>query len=133
MSPAPLELASRFFTTEPPGKPLYNSVVKNPLANAGDAGSIPGSERFPGKGKGNPFHYSCLRNPIRERSEMDDIQFMGSQKSWSRLSDHPYSLNAGSDSKSKDVRIVNVSIRITHFLDFIVSDMTSDLSIWIHK
>ena len=29
-------------------------MVKNPPANAGDAGSIPGSGRFPGGGNGNP-------------------------------------------------------------------------------
>ena len=33
------------------------SVAKNPLANAGGAGSIPGSERFPGEGNGNPLQY----------------------------------------------------------------------------
>ena len=31
------------------------SVVKNPPANAGDTGLIPGSERSPGEGNGNPF------------------------------------------------------------------------------
>ena len=42
-------------------------VVKNPPANAGevrDAGSVPGSERSPGAGHGNPLHYSCLENPV---------------------------------------------------------------------
>ena len=37
-------------------------MVKNPPANAGDAGdagSIPGSGR-----NGNPLQYSCLENPI---------------------------------------------------------------------
>ena len=34
------------------------SVVKNPLANAGDAGSIPR------EGNGNPLQYSCLGNPM---------------------------------------------------------------------
>ena len=28
----------------------------------GDAGSIPGSERSPGEGNGNPLQYSCLEN-----------------------------------------------------------------------
>ena len=28
--------------------------------NAGDLGSIPGSERSPGEGSGNPLQYSCL-------------------------------------------------------------------------
>ena len=40
------------------------SVVKNPPANAGDAGSIPGSGRSPGVGNGNPLQYSCLGNPM---------------------------------------------------------------------
>ena len=40
------------------------SVVKNPLANAGDAGSIPGSGRYPGEGNGNTLQYSCLGNPM---------------------------------------------------------------------
>ena len=38
------------------------SVLKNPPANAGDTGSIPGSERSPGVGNGNPLQYSCLEN-----------------------------------------------------------------------
>ena len=37
-------------------------MEKNPLANAGDIGSIPGSRRSPGEGNGNPLHYSCLEN-----------------------------------------------------------------------
>ena len=37
-------------------------VVKNPPANAGDAGSIPGEEDSPGEGNGNPLQYSCLEN-----------------------------------------------------------------------
>ena len=32
--------------------------------NVGDPGSIPGSERSPGEGNGNPLHYSCLENPM---------------------------------------------------------------------
>ena len=40
------------------------SAVKNPPANAGDGSSIPGSGRPPGEGNGNPFHYSCLGNPM---------------------------------------------------------------------
>ena len=43
------------------------SVVKNLPANArdtGDAGSIPGSRRFPWGGNGNPLQYSCLDNPV---------------------------------------------------------------------
>ena len=40
------------------------SAVKNPPANAGDAGSIPRSGRSPGEGNGNPLQYSCLENPM---------------------------------------------------------------------
>ena len=43
-----------------PGGP----VVKNPLANAGDSGSMPGSIRAPQVGNGNPLQYSCLENPM---------------------------------------------------------------------
>ena len=40
------------------------SVVKNSSANAGDAGSIPGSGGSPGIGNGNSLHYSCLGNSM---------------------------------------------------------------------
>ena len=38
------------------------SVVKNPPANAGDSGTIPGLGRSPVEGNGNPLKYSCLEN-----------------------------------------------------------------------
>ena len=38
-------------------------MVKDTPANAGDTGSILGSERFPGEGNGNSLT-SCLRNPM---------------------------------------------------------------------
>ena len=40
------------------------SVVKNPPANAGDLGSIPGPGRSPGGGNGHPLQYSCLENSM---------------------------------------------------------------------
>ena len=45
------------------------AVVKNLPANAGDegdAGSIPGSGRFPRGGHGNQLPNSCLENPMDE-------------------------------------------------------------------
>ena len=39
------------------------SMVENPLANAGDMGSISGPGRSPGERNGNTFPYSCLENP----------------------------------------------------------------------
>ena len=41
-------------------------VVKNPCANAGDEGSIPGLGRFPGVGNANTLWYSCLEIPWTE-------------------------------------------------------------------
>jgi len=35
-------------------------VVKNPPANAGDMGSIPGLGRSPGGGYSNSLQYSCM-------------------------------------------------------------------------
>ena len=32
--------------------------------SAGDLGLIPGLERSPGEGNGNPLQYSCLENPM---------------------------------------------------------------------
>ena len=43
---------------------LLAQIVKNPPANAGDLGSIPGSERSPGGGNGNPLQYSCLEHSM---------------------------------------------------------------------
>ena len=40
-------------------------TVKNPPANAGDvrdAGSVPGSRRFPGEGNSYSLQHSCLEN-----------------------------------------------------------------------
>ena len=37
---------------------------KESACNAGVAGLIPGSGRFPGGGHGNPLQHSCLENPM---------------------------------------------------------------------
>ena len=39
-------------------------MVKNPPANAGDKGLIPGSGRSLGGGDGNPLQYSYLENSV---------------------------------------------------------------------
>ena len=57
-----------------------SSVGKESACNAGDPGSIPGSGRSPGEGKGYPFQYSGLEN------SMDCIDH-GVAKSWTQLSD----------------------------------------------
>ena len=57
-------------------------MVKSLPAGAGDvrdAGSIPGLERSPGGGLGNPLQYSCLENPM-DRGAWKAIQSIGSQR-----------------------------------------------------
>ena len=41
---------------------------KASACNMGDPGSIPGLERSPGEGNGNPLQYPCLENPKDNRS-----------------------------------------------------------------
>ena len=55
------------------------SLVKDPLANAGDVGSIPGLGRSSGEGNGNTLQYSGLENPMD--TGMWGLWPMGSQKS----------------------------------------------------
>ena len=60
-------------------KPVWVSlVVKNPPANAGDPGWIPGSGRSPEEGNGNPSSVLAWRIPWTE--EPGVLQSMGSQK-----------------------------------------------------
>ena len=42
----------------------HSSVGQESACNAGDSGSIPGSETSTGEGNGNPLQYSCLENPM---------------------------------------------------------------------
>ena len=74
-----------------------SSVLKNPLANAGDVGDvglIPGSGRSPGGGNGNPLQMttcsSVLAWEIPWTEEPSSVQFMGSKLSHAtdRLSMH---------------------------------------------
>ena len=69
-----------------------SSVGQGSTCNAGDTGSIPGSERSPGGGHGNPLQCSCLENPMTEES--GGLHSMGWQ-SWTwlkRLSTNAQSL-----------------------------------------
>ena len=57
-------------------------MVKNLPANAGgtrDIGLIPGSERSPRVGNGNPLQYSCLENPM-DRGVCGGLQSIGLQR-----------------------------------------------------
>ena len=61
------------------------SVVKNPPANTGDVGWIPGSGGSPGGGYGNPLACSCLRNPMDRRAWRATVHRVS--KSWTCLRD----------------------------------------------
>ena len=59
------ELDCDFFICGNPWASQVALVVKNPPANEGDVsdvGLIPGLERSPGGGHGNPLQYSCLED-----------------------------------------------------------------------
>ena len=51
---------------------------KESACNAGDSGSIPGSGRFSGEGKGNPLQYSCLKSSMDRGAWW--VQSIGSQR-----------------------------------------------------
>ena len=63
-------------------------MVKNPPANAGESGSIPGSGRSPGEENGNPLQYSCLEK-FMDRGAWGSIVH-GVTKSRTRLSTDTY-------------------------------------------
>ena len=52
-------------------------MLKNPLANVVDMGSIPGLGRSAGEGNGNPLQYSCLGNPMDRGTQQATVR--GSQ------------------------------------------------------
>ena len=53
------------------------------IIDAEDAGSIPGSERTPGKGNGNPLQYFCLGNPMDRGDWRATV--LGAAQSWTHL------------------------------------------------
>ena len=66
------------------------SVVKNPPANAGGVGSIPGLGRSSGEENGTPLQYPCLGNPMDRGTGWATVH--GVTKSWTRFSDKITSL-----------------------------------------
>ena len=47
---------------------LGGSDAKESACNVEDLSSIPGLERSPGGGHGNPLQYFCLENPLGQKS-----------------------------------------------------------------
>ena len=67
---------------------LGGSMVKNLPVNGGDTGdvgSIPGLERSPGGGNGNPLQYSCLENSMDRKVWQAIVHRV--PNSWTQLSD----------------------------------------------
>ena len=65
------------------------SVVKNPLANAGDTGYvglISGSGKSSGEGNGNSLQYPFLENPMDRGAWWATVY--GVTKSWTQQSTH---------------------------------------------
>ena len=60
--------------------------------NVGDLGSIPGWERSPGEGNGNPLQYSGLENPMN--GEAWQATVYGVAKSRTRLSDFTFTFHS---------------------------------------
>ena len=87
-----------------------SSVYKESACNAGDPGSIPGSGRSPGEGKGYPLQYSGLENSM-------DCIVHGVVKSWTQLSDFHFII----------LNIISLVIYILHsyYLSHLQDDETS--------
>ena len=69
-------------------------MIKNLLANAGDAGDsgwIPGSGRSPGAGNSSSLQYSCLENPMDRGAWWATA--CGVAKSRTRLSDFTFTFH----------------------------------------
>ena len=63
----------------------YSLVSKESACNAGDLGSIPGSERSRGEGNGKPLQYSCLENPMDRGAWQAAVH--GGHKRWTQIKD----------------------------------------------
>ena len=62
------------------------TAVKNPPANAGDTGPIPGSRIPTGEGNCNPLQYSCLRNHMNRDAWLATVHGVAKSQTW--LSDY---------------------------------------------
>ena len=70
------------------------STVKNPPANAGDMGLIPGAGRSPGEGDGNPLLYSSLGNLLDKGAWQ--VSVLGVAKNQTQLNTHACTLQKSS-------------------------------------
>ena len=67
------------------------SQTKESTCNAGDLGSIPGWGRSPGEGKGYPFQYSLLGNPVDQGAWRATTHRIAKRQTWLKpFSTHMY-------------------------------------------
>ena len=67
---------------------------KESACNAGDPGSVPGLERSPGEGHGNPLQYSCLENPTDREAWLATVRRVAkSQTQLKKFSMHRRAVN----------------------------------------
>ena len=67
----------KYFYSFPDG-----SDGKESARNAGDLGLIPGLERSPGEGNGNPLQYSCLENPMDRGAWQATVHGVTKSQTW---------------------------------------------------
>ena len=67
-----------------PGDAVVKKKKKNPPANVGDVGSIPGSGRSLAGGSGKPLQHYCQDNPMDRGAWWATVH--GVAKSWTQLS-----------------------------------------------
>ena len=69
--------------------------------DTGDMGSIPGSERSPGGGNGNPLQYSCLKNPMDKGAwrvtACGGAELDTTEHAWTRLNTRAHSFSVVPD------------------------------------
>ena len=76
-------------------------MARKAACNAGDTGSIPGSERSPGEGNGYALQYSCLEDStdtgawqshkesdVTEELRLSQEEFYCLRKAWQKLGQH---------------------------------------------
>ena len=70
------------------------SVVKNLLANAGDAGGVgfnPWVRKIPWRGRSSPLQYSCLENPMERGAWWATVH--GVVQSWAHQATHTFTIS----------------------------------------
>ena len=100
-------------------------VVKNQPANAGEAGKIPGSGRYPGEGNGNPLQYFLPGKSHGQRS-------LAGYSPWghkeSDMTDHAYT--APCYTLSTMYKTFKVLVLI--FLTYLNNSFCNETWIWSH-